>query len=209
MQSPKSWSQITFRQFLDMGSLDLSDYPTQMDYNIDLVSLLCDVDIEEVEALSYDEFTQLEKSLRWAKMPPKGYDTNLVDFNKISLGKFIDIEHYITDKENIPLILELLTGVDCLELPCSDVADIMPQYIEFRERIIKAYPNIFAPQFDDEEDTTNYTDEELKEIEDEKKASSHSWERFILNLCNNDITKFDAVTDMGLILVFNLFSAKG
>ena len=209
MQSPISWKQITLRQFLDMGSLDNSDYPTLMEYNIDLVSILCDVDIEEVEALSYDEFTQLEKSLRWAKLPPNGYDTNLVDFNKITLGKFIDIEHYITDKENIPLILELLTGVDCLELPCSDVADIVPKYIEFREMIIKAYPNIFAPQFDEEEDTTEYTAEELKEIEDEKKASSHSWERFILNLCNDDITKFDAVTDMGLILVFNLFSAKG
>jgi hypothetical protein len=208
MQRPKSWNDVKLRQFLDLGSLDLSDYPNLMDYNIDLVSILCDVDIEEIESLSYQDFQTLEKDLRWAKIPPKGYDEQLVDFNKISLGKFIDVEHYITDKENIPLILELLTGIDCLDLPCSEVADIVPKYIDFRERIIKAYPNIFAPQFEDEEDISEYTAEELKEIEDEKKASAHSWERFILNLCNNDITKFDAVTDMGLILVFNLFSAK-
>jgi lipoate-protein ligase A len=97
------------------------------------------------------------------------------------------------------------TESEILEMPCSDVANIIVKYIEFREMILKAYPNIFAPQFDEQEDTTEYTAEELKEIEDEKKQTSHSWEKFIMKCCNNDMTKFDSVTNMNLILVFNLF----
>jgi hypothetical protein len=193
-----------------LGSLDKSDYPNIIDYNIDLISILCDVDIEEIESLDLESFKTLEQSLSFAKNPPIGFSSeNVIDFHQISLGAFIDIEHYITDKNNLSKVLTFLmpkfTEVEILEMPCSDVANIILKYVEFREMILKAYPNIFAPQFEDEEDTTNYTDEELKEIEAEKKQTSHSWEKFIMKCCNNDMTKFDAVTNMNLILVFNLF----
>lgn len=209
MRSPKSWNDVTLRQFIDLGSLDKSDYPNLMDYNIDLISILCDVDIEEIEALTFDDFRTLEKQLVWAKTPPKGsYNCN---FEKITLGQFIDIEHYITDKENIPLIISILINesVDnVLEMNCGYIANVMPDYIKFREQIIKSYPNIFAPQFDEAEDVSEYDEEDLKDMEAEKQASKHSWEKFILSCCNNDFTKFDAVTDMQLILVFNLYSAR-
>ena len=212
MQSPKSWSNVTFSQFLDLGSLNKTDYPNLTDYNIDMLSIICDVEIEEIENLAYSDFLTLEKSLKWTAQPPKSYNENLVNFNSISLGQFIDVEHFISDINEVPNVTSVLLGRipidEVLKMRCDEVVNIIPAYLLFREQILKSYPNIFAPQFENAEDTSEYTDEDFKEIEDEKKASSHSWEKFILSCCNDDMTKFDAVTDMNLILVFNLYSAR-
>lgn len=212
MLSPKSWSNVSYRQFLDLGSLNKSDYPNQTDYNIDMLSIICDVDVEEVENLNYSDFLTLEKSLKWTAQTPKGYNDALVNFNLISLGQFIDVEHFISDINELPNVTSILLGRmpidEVLKMPCDEVVNIIPAYLLFREQIIKAYANIFAPQFENNEDTSGYTAEDFKEIEDEKKASSHSWEKFILSCCNDDMTKFEAVTEMNLILVFNLYSAR-
>jgi hypothetical protein len=50
--------------------------------------------------------------------------------------------------------------------------------------------------------------EEQKELEEEKKSQKWAWEQLIWNLCNEDLTKFNAVCDLPLILVFNFLGMR-
>jgi hypothetical protein len=73
---------------------------------------------------------------------------------------------------------------------------------------MKQYENLFAPTFEDDEDTTELTPEEKKEVENEKKKSKYAWESLIYNLANEDLTKVDEITNLPLTFVFNMLSMK-
>ncbi len=73
---------------------------------------------------------------------------------------------------------------------------------------MKQYENLFAPTFEDDEDTTELSPEEKKEVENEKKKSKYAWESLIYNLANEDLTKVDEITNLPLTFVFNMLSMK-
>ena len=50
--------------------------------------------------------------------------------------------------------------------------------------------------------------EELKEQEQEKKASKWGWEQLIWTMCDGDLSKFDAITDTKLVLIFNFLAMR-
>jgi hypothetical protein len=61
---------------------------------------------------------------------------------------------------------------------------------------------------DDFEIDSNMDAEDLKAAEEEKKQQKWAWETLIWHLCNEDLTKFHAVCDLPLILVFNFLGMK-
>jgi hypothetical protein len=61
---------------------------------------------------------------------------------------------------------------------------------------------------DDFEIDSNMDAEDLKAAEEEKKQQKWAWETLIWHLCNEDLTKFNAVCDLPLILVFNFLGMK-
>ena len=61
---------------------------------------------------------------------------------------------------------------------------------------------------DDFEPSENMDSEEQKELEEEKKQKKWAWEQLIWSLCNEDLTKFHAVCELPLILVFNFLGMK-
>jgi hypothetical protein len=85
---------------------------------------------------------------------------------------------------------------------------VVHEYLKFRDNFTKQYENLFAQQFDEDEDTTELTPEEKKEVENEKKRSKFAWESLLYNLAGEDITKIDAITDLSLTFVFNMLSMK-
>lgn len=154
-------------------------------------------------------------------------------FDKITLGEFIDADYFtVQDKiVNIPIITAIFyrqTKEDewenrlfepyqydiykrsevFKEIPITAVFGLVSEYLKFRDNFMKQYENLFAPTFEDDEDTTELTPEEKKEVENEKKKSKYAWESLIYNLANEDLTKVDEITNLPLTFVFNMLSMK-
>jgi hypothetical protein len=96
-----------------------------------------------------------------------------------------------------------------LDFKITDVFGLLPEYIKFREGIIDQYKNLMTETYEDDfEIDSNMDAEDLKAAEEEKKQQKWGWETLIWNLCNEDLTKFHAVCDLPLILVFNFLGMK-
>lgn len=158
----------------------------------------------------------------------------LKPFNKITLGEFISLESYFSDNyilklPNIVAILYRRVRVNewgdetlepynynsndrldwFLDYPVTDVFGLLPEYIKFREGFIDQYKNLMTESYEDDfEIDSNMDAEDLKAVEEEKKQQKWGWEQLIWHLCNEDLTKFHAVCDLPLILVFNFLGMR-
>lgn len=190
-----------------------------------------DLEIDELNALIEPlKFLRQEPRVKITQQIDK---FTFKPFEKISLGEFIDTDYFtVQDKiGNIPIICAIFyrqTNLDewgnrvfepykynlferseiFKEIPITSVFGVVHEYLKFRDNFTKQYENLFAPQFDGEEDTTELTPEEKKEVENEKKRSKFAWESLLYNLAGEDITKIDAITDLNLTFVFNMLSMK-
>jgi len=223
---PKSWKQIKVDQYVELRSLKEEDFGSLFLYNLELLAILTDTDADELEDLTADELTEQINQIRWIGREPAGFSNRVLDYTltplkRISLGEFIDLEHYFSNDyvknlTNICAIRYRKTDEkynydptdradEFNELPITDVYGIIPEYLKFREEFIKAYENLFMP---DIEETDELDPEDKREEEEEKKSQKWSWERIIYDLCNGDITKVDQVTELPLVMVFNFLSMK-
>lgn len=235
MNKLTSWKQVKIRQYLDIISLNPEEYKSHLEFRCDYISILYDCDVEEIEKLSITELFELE-NLSWIKQLPTNYekeilDFKLIDFHNIKLGEFIDVEHYISDLQNIPILLAILyhrfkySEFNVLELEpyvynpkdrveifeelsMYDCFGVIKAYISFHDMIMENYKELFYSEPSDEDEEEEMTEEVRKEIEEENKQKKFSWEKLIYTISNDDITKFDKVTDLNLILVLNYLSMK-
>lgn len=234
MKKLKSWNQLRVSQYLDLLSLKVEDYKDVIDYRSDCISIIYDVDIEEIEQLGIDELFELE-SLPFLKIPPKTFEKvlggyKLIDFYKIKLGEFIDVEHYINDVQNAPLVLAILYRQFKLDEWKNEILEpyeydiklrsesfndtimsesfgVIQSYVDFHNVIMESYKDIFYVE-DSEDDDEEITPEIQKEIDKEKNLLQYSWERLVFNLASEDITKMQDVLKLPAILVFNHLAMK-
>lgn len=155
---------------------------------------------------------------------------------KLTCGEFIDLEHYLSTDymKNIGHIAAILykkfkinewdevvyepynysVNQRCEqfdEVCINDIFGIIPEYLNFRTNFLENYNPLFQDtnnEDDDDDDNRPKTSEEKKAIQEEKTAKKWSWENLIYNLCNEDLTKFHEVTNLPLILVFNMLSMR-
>lgn len=102
---PKAWNQVTIEQFKELRQIDkqLGFFSLQLD----TLSILSDVDVEELEELDIEEINQLFKSVKWVLSEPKktfvkkitieNEDYLFKPFNKLTLAEFIDLEYFISN----------------------------------------------------------------------------------------------------------------
>lgn len=234
MMLPNNWKQVTVDQFIELSELRESEFGSLFLYNLEVLAILFDTDSEELDELEPAKLMEYISQLHWMRHEPSkkaikklGLYT-LKDLNKISLGEFIDLEHYfaLDYKINLPSICSILYrktltdewGNVTIEPYTYDLEErkeaisesslvelygVIPEYLTFRESIRTAYPNFFAP--DITEDESEMDEEDLKA---EKTESRWGWERIIFSLANEDVTKVDQVTDLPLIFVLNMLSMK-
>jgi hypothetical protein len=235
---PKAWNQITIESFIELRTLSDEDgvFNYQIDVLCTLLDCypedLDDITIEELEDLLIEvKFIKGEPHKNY-KNEIGVYQ--LKPFNKITLGEFISLESYFSDNyiEKLPNIVAILYrrvrvnewGDNVLEsynyhsndrlnwfldFPITDVYGLLPEYIKFREDIIDQYKNLMSESYEDDfEPSENMDSEEQKELEEEKKQKKWAWEQLIWSLCNEDLTKFHAVCELPLILVFNFLGMK-
>ena len=105
MKIPKGWHDVKLYQFKELRSLDKAQgYFT---FQVDTLSVLLDVDADELEDKDIDEINEMFNGVKWALQEPrKTYKQELTldesvyvfkDFKKLSLYEFIDLEYFLSN----------------------------------------------------------------------------------------------------------------
>lgn len=101
-----------------------------------------------------------------------------------------------------------------------DVFGIINYYLKFKEMIMSNYKEIFNKEDDDKDEiegeeiiekeaselNKREQAEEAAQLKKDEAIKKLSWEKLIYDLSANDITKFNAITDLPLIYVLNTLS---
>jgi hypothetical protein len=222
-------------QFLELRSLSSED--GMFNYQIDVLSALTDSDISDFEDLDIDELGELAKEIKWVQSEPSRRYKNKIDnyvlkpYSKLSLGEFIDLEHYFSNNylDHFCHILALLYrrtskniyGDDIIEpyeysprdrldwyldYPITDVYGLIPEYIKYRENFTNTYTNLLVDVVTDDEVLEDA--DEIKEQKREQQKQKFAWESTIMALCNDDLSKFNDILNMPVVLVFNILGMK-
>lgn len=190
-----------------------------------------DVDMHDVHEWSKDlKWLHSEPSKLYSDRVGKFH---LKPMNELTLGEFIDLEYYFTQDyiKNLPNICALLYRIPeivedgvvvkwettnfkasarahyFLEQPITKVYGILTEYIKFRDQFISSHSNLMTEDIDD--DLSDIDDpEERKEAEKQKASNKWGWEQLIWSMCNGDLTKYEQVIQMKLILVFNFIAMR-
>lgn len=240
MKLPKSWNEITIEQFIELSNLDASigsySYNSEAlsvlsDTSIEEIE---DIDIEDMANIMLE--LNWAKS-----QPKNFYRNELLGMvvkpiSKLTLFEYIDLEHYFANNyiSNLAIIAAIRykhTEVNkfsnliyepysysprdrqelFLDLPITEVYGLIQEFLQYRDKFLKTYENLFNPEAEDDltpQEKAEMDAEEIKEIEDAKKSTKWSWELMIYNLCGGDLTKYEALGELPLVLVFNMLGMK-
>jgi hypothetical protein len=234
---PKGWNQVTLEQFIELRQLKAED--GMFEHNIDILCVLTDAYPEDYDDLDIADVGEIFKELKWLYTEPsKNYTDRIGKFylkpmTDLTLGEFIDLEHYFTNDyiHYLPNICALLYRIPeivedgavakwestdfktssrvhyFLDQPITKMYGMLTEYIKFRDNFITSHKNLMTEQVED--DLEDITDpEERKEAEKEKASQKWGWEQLIWSVCNGDITKYDQVIGMKLVLVFNFLAMR-
>ena len=103
MKLPKSWNDITVEQFIELRSLNNEDFDSLFSYEIECLSILTDVDVDEFDDMDIDELSKVIKQVTFIKKQPTNIYKNEVNkfvyigLNDLKLGEFIDLEYYFAN----------------------------------------------------------------------------------------------------------------
>ena len=235
LKLPKQWSQISVSQFLELNRLSSED--GLFNYKIDVLCILTDKDVSYFEELELNELSELTKQIKWLQSDPSRRYKNKLDnyvlkpYSKLSLGEFIDLEHYFSNNylDHFCHILALLYrrtskniyGDDIIEpynyspsdrldwyldYKITDVYGIIPEYLKYRENFTNTYTNLLVDVVTDDEVLEDA--DEIKEQKREQQKQKFAWESTIMALCNDDLSKFNSILNMSVVLVFNILGMK-
>jgi hypothetical protein len=231
---PRNWNEVNVNQWLELNTIDDEEYNSVFLQTIEALSILSDTDPEELEDLDPEELIDLAKKVSFVKREPSNKPKELVKglklkpLDRLTLGEFIDLEHYAMQfVQNFDILLSILykrwktdewgnlifepysysimSRKDTFQdVSINEVYGAVKNYIDYSNDFKKRYENLFNPVI--EEDDTELDEDDLKAEAEEKVFTKWSWEKLLYDLANQDLTKIDAVTDLNLIFVFNMLS---
>lgn len=122
----------------------------------------------------------------------------LIDFNSITLGQFIDLEVFITRShtKHIKQICEVLynTPIDDAVL-LSDVYGGFMSYLNWRTLLYTQYKNLFNIGGDNEE--------QIEDTPHPKTDAAYAWFDVVMVLAEGKFLQVDAVLDKSVVSAFN------
>lgn len=199
----------------------------QLDNIKAILNLLTGIEVAELDKVALDSFLQIDfKKLlivHTDKNPIKKtyLSYSLKEFNSFSLGKFIDIEYYISgENPMIEVVSRILKNEEDYEdvktdieknLNILDAFTILEVYLSWRTDIFKQYDALFVdnvePEKEEEEEEELFEDDDKKEEEEEEKGENSAYQWLdIANGLAGHILKLDAVLDKTIIQVLNWLS---
>jgi len=104
-----------------------------------------------------------------------------------------------------------------LNMPVTKAMGLLKSYLDFRTSFMSTYDSLFSDNSVNDTELDKQEQEELtgvdllnhkKELQKQRIATKWAWESTIWGLSNQDITKFEAIFDTKLILVFNVLSMR-
>jgi hypothetical protein len=148
MKDVKSWNDITVSQYQEMMMIDTTNEITKF---VEQISICLDVDTEEVRAMSYSEYKELQSKMSFLCLEPKaemdliieveGRKYGLIpDMSLISAGVFIDAEQFkLEPMENLHNLLALIYRPVLRELPDGEyeIEEHKAQGFEKRANLFK------------------------------------------------------------------------
>jgi hypothetical protein len=237
MQLPKNWNQLTTNQFIELKELKEEDFGSLFLYNLEVLSIATDTDIEELGDLEPEVIVDYIYKLNFLRREPskqvvqKIHELHFKPFSQLKFGEFIDLEYYFSNDfvKNLTTICGLCYrkknvnewGEEVYEPyrfnPADRVHLFEDESITLTYGVIPEYLS-FREQLmtayenlfmpDIEETDEDLDPEDLKEEQEEKKYKKWGWEKVIYDLAGEDITKADQITDLPLIMVLNFMSMK-
>jgi len=238
MQLPTSWSNISVSQYAELKGLEAGSFDSAFDYNLEMLSILTDTDINDIEDLDFDEMTGIINELSWINRDPnrpvnrKISDLHYIGFQHLKVGEFIDLEYYFTN--NYHKHLTDICAVVYRKSKLDEWGNVVfePYSYDLNDRkelfnelpctdvygIVKDYilfrdnfMNAYINLFQEpatDDIEEDLTDEDKEEIKKEDSLNKWSWEKTLYILANEDITRIDDVLNMNLIFAFNMLSMK-
>ena len=233
-----SWNEISVEQFIELREVERLPFDSYIDKVIQTISIIEDVDPIDLEEKTASQLISQMKSYDFLNKEPSKNITKEIgslhfqEFDSFNLAEYIDItyyfgESYLDNLCNICAILykqkkhdnwnNLITEpyeYDIQErakmfysIPITDVYGIISKFISWKENFENNYAPLFKPDFEADEDYEP-TPEDKKEDELEEEKKKFSWESFVYNLCDGDLTKSDKVLELKLIYIFNMLSMR-
>lgn len=234
MNLPRNWNEVSVSQWLELNTIDQLEYNSVFLQTIEALSILSDTDPEELEDLDPEELINLARNVSFIQREPSNKPKELIKglklkpLDRLTLGEFIDLEHYAMQfVQNFDILLSILykrwktdewgnlifepysysimsRKLLFHEVSINEVYGAVKNYIDYSNDFKKRYENLFNPIIEEEE--TELDEDDLKAEAEEKVFTKWSWEKLLYDLSNQDLTKIDAVTDLNLIFVFNMLS---
>lgn len=236
--SVRMWKELRFLTPSDFDSI--TDF--QIERFCILTDTDNEDDIWDVSAVELNkkvrEFSWLNSPpIAEVKSELKGYKYK--GLKGIKLGEYIDLEHwnvegFVENIERIAAILYRKTkkgdwdedvvepyGVyskadrakEFEDLKVTDLYGVLVDYLDFRERFMEKYEDLFDTEEDDKDEegvevVERVTLSEEVRKDKERKLAKWAWERFIFDMCDKDVTKYPKVIVLPLVFVFNTLSMR-
>jgi hypothetical protein len=167
-----NWSDITLEQYIELN---------QTTDPFDIIGIILNKDSVEIDNMPYDELLKLLPQTDFIKTAPPRQNTaiiiediryDIIDFQQLEIGAYIDIEHYLFEKEkitdNLDIILAILyrriikqdilghikyekydgskikiLGKYMMQLKMDKIFHILGDYIKWRDNIKNTYHGLF------------------------------------------------------------------
>ena len=96
-----SWNEITVDQFIQLKSVEESDFHSLLSFKMDQLFILTNTSIDDDiwNDVDTDKLQELFEQMDWLKVQPSlNFSRNVLSYyfkelNTITLGEFIDLEH--------------------------------------------------------------------------------------------------------------------
>lgn len=187
-----SWDKINLAQYIELSEVSTDDsFENDDDKLFSILSILLDKSLEEIENMDFLEFNKKIKNFDFIYKPITSeyqneikiddFEFELIPFNNLEFGAFIDIEHLLIEGDsyitNLPKIFSILyrqvikpsTAVNNAvyedysnwldiryvlfeKVPITAVYGVINEYMKFRSRIFISYQGLFQEK-DDFEDS--------------------------------------------------------
>jgi hypothetical protein len=187
---PKSWNNISVDKFLEIYKYKLDDFDSENLYYQNLLSILSDIPIEQLgNEMYYEDFVNEINDLFFITQTPYKFTKpyiqiddeltlHLIDYNRMTLGEFIDLENMFvgTYLNNFKLILSIVYRqrikdggrlfLDEYEpygnyihkreslfgnVSINEVYGVIISYFKFRDNLYKVFEGLFNMNNQEEE----------------------------------------------------------
>jgi hypothetical protein len=210
------WTEIDTELYIELFQLQQEELsPTE--YWLEVVSILLEMDVDELEELEPSEFVQLKKSVAWIALEPpretlpqlNGH--KLIPFNKLSLGQLVDLNMFVTTApplEVIHKVCAILYGATSENFevmqevvkaqPIAPMYTALTDFLQYRSKLLENYSELF--------DTPDELEDGEEETEEDKQVNVYNkwaWQKMIYDLAGGDIVKAKQVTELPHIMCFN------